>query len=37
MYRFILISFLFLAQSINAQQFINAGKLTFERKVAQVT
>jgi hypothetical protein len=37
MYRFILISFLFLAQTINAQQFISAGKLTFERKVAQVT
>ena len=37
MYRFIFISFLFLAQNINAQQFISAGKLTFERKVAQVT
>ena len=37
MYRFIFISFLFLAQTINAQQFISAGKLTFERKVAQFT
>ena len=37
MYRFIFISFLFLAETVNAQQFINAGKLTFERKVAQFT
>lgn len=37
MYRFILISFLFMTQSVKAQQFISAGKLTFERKVAQVT
>jgi GLPGLI family protein len=37
MFRFILISFLFLAQTIHAQQFISAGKLTFERKVAQVS
>jgi GLPGLI family protein len=37
MHRFILFSFLFLTQTINAQQFISAGKLTFERKVAQFT
>ena len=37
MFRFILISFLFITQSVKAQQFINAGKLTFERKVAQIT
>ncbi len=37
MHRFILFSFLLLVQTIHAQQFINAGKLTFERKVAQVT
>ena len=37
MYRFIFIAFLFLVQTINAQQFISAGKLTFERKVAQFT
>ena len=37
MHRFILFSFLFLTQTINAQQFISAGKLTFERKVAQIT
>ena len=37
MYRFIFIFFLFLVQKINAQQFISAGKLTFERKVAQFT
>ena len=37
MYRFFLISFLFMTQSVKAQQFISAGKLTFERKVAQIS
>jgi GLPGLI family protein len=37
MHRVILFSFLLLVQTIHAQQFINAGKLTFERKVAQFT
>ena len=37
MNRIILISILFVSQSIMAQQFISTGKLTFERKVAQVS
>lgn len=37
MFRLILFSFLFITQTLKAQQFISAGKLTFERKVAQVS